>query len=685
MPGQTKNLVFSMQCVIRRLVRACIWTAVAGGAVVAFDYLYGELSGISSVRRDAQQFRSEATVLRTSTRTMVANLAHEYAEPYRPEGDALVAGGAPRRLKTTKTGTVATGAEPSHTGPHILFLGGSTTECNEVDERYRFPAVVERSLRESGTAATTMNAGVRGHTTLDAINTLLNRPDLARADVIVLMENINDRLRLAIRGGYGAQLNDAAPTSLSAVRESAAATVRALWEYIAYRSNVLFLMQNLKERFGSPPGVAGGWVTERTLDELPLPSSKAQALYAQNVRLFVSIVRTLGKTPVLMTQPLGRHSKAQALFNDQVRAVAQETSTKLIDLDALMPSDRGWAFFDDQIHMNNRGALAVGQMIAESVAPLVGGNYMAPAVETGLTKLSVLADICAPATAALPSAIPKLHQVVGESGRYASVSADGNWLLFQSRVGSLDRIRALRLADHQLIDLSPPELTTDERHPAFLDVSTEGFTVVFGSGSTEGDRKRERLSYRSWPSGHAGYLYGDAELSGSIPNVAGRSVYFAGSKDAEGSRAPNIYRFDRDTAQVHRLTSAPVEQWRPFATRSGDIYFISNPSGRFAIYRRDGRSGHVSVVVSSRVDEWDPAVSPDGKWLAFASKRHGTWDVFVTPTDDLHSVRRLTDLPGDEWDPSWHPSGRILLFGSAQSREPKIVAVCPFGELPSKH
>jgi hypothetical protein len=265
---------------------------------------------------------------------------------------------------------------------------------------------------------------------------------------------------------------------------------------------------------------------------------------------------------------------------------------------------------------------------------------------------------------------------------YPSVSADGRWLLFQARPSSFDRIRALRIKDHRLFELSPPDASVHERHPAFLDTSESDFSIVFGHGTVGEQRGDERLMVRSWPSGVTKPLYDDADLAGSIPSVVGRTVYFAGSKDRDGSRAPNLYRFDRDRRTVERLTEERAEEWRPFVTASGDVYFISDAGGRFSIYRRDAHTGVKQKIVSSSGDEWDPAVSPDGKWLAFASKRHGSWDVFIAPIADPTKLRRLTSLPGDEWDPAWHPNSRVLLFGSAQSREPQIMALCPFGDPP---
>lgn len=188
-----------------------------------------------------------------------------------------------------------------------------------------------------------------------------------------------------------------------------------------------------------------------------------------------------------------------------------------------------------------------------------------------------------------------------------------------------------------------------------------------------------RTSIHTWPSGATEPLYNDEALAGSIPTVTGNQVVFAGSRDLDGARAPNLYRFDRDRQTIERLTEVNAEQWRPIGGAAGEIYFISDAGGRFAIYRRDSHGGKGEKVVESSGDEWDPAISPDGRWLAFASKRNGNWDIYIAPTSDLARLRRVTNLPGDEWDPAWHPGGRVLLFGSAQEGDPRVMALCVFG------
>ncbi|MDX1520205.1 MAG: DPP IV N-terminal domain-containing protein, partial [Anaerolineae bacterium] len=58
-------------------------------------------------------------------------------------------------------------------------------------------------------------------------------------------------------------------------------------------------------------------------------------------------------------------------------------------------------------------------------------------------------------------------------------------------------------------------------------------------------------------------------------------------------------------------------------------------------------------------EDTDPAYSPDGTRLAYASRRDRNWDVYVL---DLQTGRetRLTDSPHYDGAPSWSPDGQFI-------------------------
>jgi lysophospholipase L1-like esterase len=341
----------------------------------AGDMIVGRFNNIAEARDIARQFRAEAALLRFSTKNIVPNVNQIFVDTSAPRDSDDEASVNIRKFRTDSNGVIIGSNRALPNAKKIIFLGGSTTECNEVSEPFRFPAVVASILRDNGLNIATLNAGVRGHTTQDSINALLNRPGFRDADVdtVVLMENINDRLRLGIRGNYDAVLGTDSATSGGEVLDAAKTLVVSVWDYLTYRSNSLFLIRywfNENAAWLDPPQQIE--VTKQSIDLFEELSLSRRAKFEENLVVFIGVARAMGKRPVLMTQPLGRYSVAQQAFNDSIRKVARNEQALLIDLDQQLGQDSDWAFFSDEIHFNRAGSQAVGKFIATALAPVFG-------------------------------------------------------------------------------------------------------------------------------------------------------------------------------------------------------------------------------------------------------------------------------------------------------------------------
>jgi Tol biopolymer transport system component len=58
-----------------------------------------------------------------------------------------------------------------------------------------------------------------------------------------------------------------------------------------------------------------------------------------------------------------------------------------------------------------------------------------------------------------------------------------------------------------------------------------------------------------------------------------------------------------------------------------------------------------------------PAVSPDGRWLAYAQMRGGSWNLWLR---DLASgaTRRITDADCNTTEPAWAADSKTLVYAS---------------------
>jgi Tol biopolymer transport system component len=81
------------------------------------------------------------------------------------------------------------------------------------------------------------------------------------------------------------------------------------------------------------------------------------------------------------------------------------------------------------------------------------------------------------------------------------------------------------------------------------------------------------------------------------------------------------------------------------------------------LYRMDRTGGNVVRLTSGpgTASNYQPAVSPDGRKIAFVSNRDGNPEIYVINADGTNPVR-LTNLPTLEWGPAWSPDGTRIAF-----------------------
>ena len=85
----------------------------------------------------------------------------------------------------------------------------------------------------------------------------------------------------------------------------------------------------------------------------------------------------------------------------------------------------------------------------------------------------------------------------------------------------------------------------------------------------------------------------------------------------------------------------------------GDLFRVGREGGRATPLTLDEAYDHAPV--------W----SPDGKWLAFASDRHGNFDVYVMPSSG-GPARRLTFHSSADVPTDFSPDGRSVIFGASR-------------------
>jgi TolB protein len=140
---------------------------------------------------------------------------------------------------------------------------------------------------------------------------------------------------------------------------------------------------------------------------------------------------------------------------------------------------------------------------------------------------------------------------------------------------------------------------------------------------------------------------------------------------ASNRSGPNdLYRISPNGGDAARVTSNTgyLPGYAPGADR---IVFTTERRGRvqLATIRPDGSDESVLDTTPNDGivwDDWDPAVAPDGRQVAFVSTRDNQWDIYSLNLT-TGAVRRLTTDPARDYSPAWSPDGRRIAFASERS------------------
>lgn len=183
--------------------------------------------------------------------------------------------------------------------------------------------------------------------------------------------------------------------------------------------------------------------------------------------------------------------------------------------------------------------------------------------------------------------------------------------------------------------------------------------------------KRFLVSYRKGMNSGANFLPGDTHLLLTL------------SKQGN----PDIYKMTADGKTLTQLTRGPnyAMNVEPAVSPDGKkIAFSSDRAGRPHIFVMNIDGSNVKRITFAGKYNASPSWSPDGKQIAFAGYDSDHFDIFVMNADGS-GLKRLTDAKktngkaSNNESPSWSPDGRHIAFASDRTGESQIYVVSPDG------
>ena len=143
----------------------------------------------------------------------------------------------------------------------------------------------------------------------------------------------------------------------------------------------------------------------------------------------------------------------------------------------------------------------------------------------------------------------------------------------------------------------------------------------------------------------------------------GRDVLYIA--DRSGSGVGPVYARRADGTGSPRLVQGSVDVGQVATSRDGRWLIFRTapqpPATPDILGVKAGDTTLVPLVASPTAPELFPALSPDGRWLAYASTESGTAEVYVRPFPETASAKWQVSTQGGA-EPSWSSTGRELLY-----------------------
>ncbi len=141
----------------------------------------------------------------------------------------------------------------------------------------------------------------------------------------------------------------------------------------------------------------------------------------------------------------------------------------------------------------------------------------------------------------------------------------------------------------------------------------------------------------------------------------------------EGGYA-HLFAWSLSGKTLTRLTSGLWNDVTPALSPDGRyLAFASDRNNYWDIYLLDLQSGDTVRLTDSPEYDAAPSWSPDGRWLAHETYIEENLEIVIRPVSDpTQTPIRLTTDPGADHSPSWSPQGRKIAFVSTRDGESDI-------------
>ncbi len=241
-------------------------------------------------------------------------------------------------------------------------------------------------------------------------------------------------------------------------------------------------------------------------------------------------------------------------------------------------------------------------------------------------------------------------------------AADSPFALFRMSIGDLQP-HQITFPSGNIVGDQNPSFSPDGQSVAFIRIVGEGTTDIYTVPISGGVVRQ---------------LTFDKTFVGGIAwNPVEKKIVFSSSRD--GSQA--LWVVPVTGGEPRRLAVGGAAAYDPAISRKGDrlTYTMGDIHPNLWVMdlavRGAKEAGRPRPLVSSATYNNSPRFSPDGKKVAFASKRSGAMEIWTCEATDCSEPQQLTFLKSLSGTPRWSPDGKKIVFESRPRGHSQILVV----------
>jgi Tol biopolymer transport system component/DNA-binding winged helix-turn-helix (wHTH) protein len=146
----------------------------------------------------------------------------------------------------------------------------------------------------------------------------------------------------------------------------------------------------------------------------------------------------------------------------------------------------------------------------------------------------------------------------------------------------------------------------------------------------------------------------------------GKEIVFASRR---GGSNYSLWKISTTDKALERLTANERDVYSPTISRTGNrLSYTQSMSDanvwQFDLGKTKNQDEQFHKLIASTLEENGPQYSPNGKRIVFASRRSGSFEIWICDADGTNT-RQLTNIGGAlTGTPRWSPDGRQVVFDS---------------------